>query len=301
MRNKLVGSIICVLILTSTNIASAESGWDDDFDDGDLKGWDVATYWSTDLENIGATKGEVLITNDNYRLLVQNPVNETHHGANWAERNSTQAYGHWTLDVNTTAGSSCGIIFICRDLTPEADLTGLTYQSPLNVEGYVLSIYTEEIWRHQFMLWKMDAKYTVMTGIQGYNLLDSIKFGEMGLSPYGVFDIDITRTQAGNITVWVKPTIDTVFTKALSAIDNTYTKSERFAIYSQFSWPLSRFDIYFDNIRVDNDPSWEPDDWKLPPPKSCDLADLIGLALIPFTGVVIVVFVWWFLKKGRKD
>ncbi|MFX0211912.1 MAG: hypothetical protein ACFFDT_38410, partial [Candidatus Hodarchaeota archaeon] len=208
--------LISLIFVPPLNGQAVTDVWEDDFEDKDLKGWEVATYYTIDPINVGYSKGEVQIRNDNKRLLLSQPKNYTHAGMNIAERNSTQVYGHWSFDVDTTGGSTGVFGFIHRDPTPETDFEGWTLQDPNGIEGYFLGIYTQET-EHQLMLGRMDVNFTN----EGQNktppedfLLDSINFDDMCFSPYGVFHIDITRTPSGNITVYINST------KAMSAIDN---------------------------------------------------------------------------------
>ncbi|MFX0125254.1 MAG: hypothetical protein ACFFAE_16625 [Candidatus Hodarchaeota archaeon] len=287
--------LLLVLLIAHPSAVQAETVlWEDDFDDKDLEGWEVVTYYSTDPLNVGHVKGEVLIQNKNNQMLFLNPGNDTHSGFNMAERNSNQIYGHWSFDVNITAGSICGFFFVGRDLTPETDFEDeeWTLQTPIGHEAYFLFITTHpgEDQDNLVLLW-IDADYTSTGGIDGY-LLDSISFDDMDYLRYDVFDIDITRKQDGNITVFVKPTIDDVYTKAMSVIDNTYTISDKVVFMNQYtpSSSLSSFDTSFDNIRVDNNSNWVPEIWTTPPNSTP--------AWTPI--VVFLAFIAIILQKRRK-
>ncbi|MFX0052842.1 MAG: hypothetical protein ACFFAJ_10770 [Candidatus Hodarchaeota archaeon] len=267
---------------------------EDNFNDGDLEGWELVTYYSTDPLNVGYVKGEVLIRNENYQMLSINPRNETHEGINWAERNSTQVNGHWSFDVNTTAGSYLGFFFICRDVTPETDFEDeeWTHQTPIGLEGYCLFITTHPrgVLDH-FTLGRIDPDY-ITTDPDEDNFLDSLNLDDTDYdSRYDVFDIEITRKPDGNITVFVKPTIDNVYTKAMSVIDNTYTVSDRVVFWNEYvpSSPSKTFDTSYDNIRVDDNSSWVPKEWI--PPKSAS-----GWTPI----VVFLAFITIILQKRRK-
>ncbi|MHA2227404.1 MAG: hypothetical protein ACXAC8_19460 [Candidatus Hodarchaeales archaeon] len=283
--------LIILIVVQPSTAHAATVVWEDDFDDGDLEGWELVTYYTPDIGKVGYFKGEVRIKNESKQMFFLNAGNETYHGWNWAERNSTTAYGHWSFDVNTTGGChSCLFMFIYRDLTPETDFEGLKSDTPIGFESYILFISTTG---EQVVLYRIDEDYTFGGGSEDY-LIDSIEFDDLGFSPHGVLDIDITRTSNGNITVFVKPTNDKAYTKAMSVIDNTYTKSEQFVIASQYLNKTSRvytFDIYVDNIRVDNDSSWEPDDWKLPPEPTSAWTPVIVLLAI----MTLLIF-----RKRRK-
>ncbi len=279
--------LVITLIRGSSKLIVDPENWEDDFNDDNLDGWKLATYYTPDFENIGYVKGEVLIRNDHKRLLLPNPGNSTHEGANVAERNSTNAYGHWGFDINTTAGSASAFLFIVRHLTPETDFEGLTAHTPLNIEGYAVSIFSS-IDDDQLALIRYDATYTVADGMDDY-ILDSINFKQLhkDFSPYGVYNIDITRTQDGNITVWVKRSSDSVYIKAMSVINNVYTISERISIFNQYIHTSSKivyFDVYFDNIKVDNS-TWVPETWT-PPSNSASgwtpIVVLLALTAIMF-------------------
>ncbi|MFX0121515.1 MAG: hypothetical protein ACFE9A_19155 [Candidatus Hodarchaeota archaeon] len=293
MRTKFVGVILCVLIFTPLNFASAESEWSDNFNDKDLEGWGLETFYTTNIDEFPVVRGKILVENQNNRLFLPNPSNSSHVGMNGAYRNSTQVHGYWGFDVDITDGSMGGFMFIYRDVTPETDFVDEEWYNakPNGFEGYFLGLYTEE---RQILLARMDANFTN----SGPNktppeqkedaFLVSIDFADICLSPYGVFHIDITRTPSGNITVYLNSI------KIMSAIDTVYNISEQICI-SNFL-----FDTYYDNIEVNNDSNFVPDDMKL-------LGDCppsfppIELILLVVTGIVITAYVVWFLKKGRKE
>ncbi|MFX1249784.1 MAG: hypothetical protein ACFFBQ_20525 [Promethearchaeota archaeon] len=292
MKTNIVGIIICVVIFTPVNVASAESDVSDNFDDGDLEGWELETFYTTDIDKVPVVRGKILVENQNYRLFLPNPSNSSHVGLNGAFRNSTQVNGYWGFDVDVTDGSVGGFMFIYRDVTPETDFADEEWYNakPNGFEGYFFGIYTE-ISEGQLLLARMDADFTN----SGPNatlledaLLDSIDFADICLSPYGVFHIDITRTPSGNITVYLNSI------KIMSAIDTVYNISEQISI-SNFL-----FDTYYDNIEVNNDSTFVPDDMKLPgncPPSFPP----VEFFLLVITGIIITAYVVWFLKKGRKE
>jgi hypothetical protein len=252
--NFLICFLVCVFLLLSFSHVSATVVWEDDFNDGDLKEWDLTSYYTPDFANVPVVKGTALIQNVNNRLLIPHFWNGTHAAFNVAERNSTQVYGHWGFDIDTTAGSNCGFAFIFRDVTPESDLAdeGWYLQKPNGFEGYYLGISTVEV-NHQLLLARMNANFT-NAGENASSiddiLLDSVNFFDIGLSRFGIFHLDITRTPEGNMTVFLNST------KILSALDNTYSLSSVVHI-SNF-----QDDTFFDNIIVEDDYSFIPE---LPP------------------------------------
>jgi hypothetical protein len=245
----ITGMLFGVLLMVPlTYISAADDVWEDDFDDGDLDGWDLTTYYSTDFVNDLYVKGAGTIVNENKRMALSAIYNGTHGIYDQADRNSTQVYGHWSFDVDTTSGCHSFFLFVYRDLTPETDLEeeGFNLQKPNGFEGYGLGISTI-VAERQLILLRMDANYTNAgpnaTSIDDL-LFDSTKFADISLSRYDVFHIDITRTPDGNMTVYLDST------PILSLIDNTYTISDAVAVAN------SDYIVYYDNISVDDNYSW---------------------------------------------
>lgn len=245
-KKLMAGMLFGVLLVIPLTRVSAGLVWEDDFNDGDLEGWVLKTYYTTDFSNVPVVKGEALIRNDNKRMLLPPIYNGTHEGLSNAKRASTQVHGHWSFDVDTRAGSQSEFWIINRDLTPETDREdeGWYLQKPTGFEGYGVSISTASA---DITLMRMDANFTNMgpnaTDVADI-ILDSIRFSDTGFSKYGVFHIDITRKPDGNMTVYLNST------KAMSVIDNEYTISEVVAV-SNFVMTT-----YYDNIRVDDDYNW---------------------------------------------
>ncbi|MHA2053303.1 MAG: hypothetical protein ACW99F_06840, partial [Candidatus Hodarchaeales archaeon] len=66
-----------LLMIPLTYISATVVVWEDDFDDGDLDGWVLTTYYSTDRENVPLVKGEVTIVNENMRMVLPAIYNGT--------------------------------------------------------------------------------------------------------------------------------------------------------------------------------------------------------------------------------
>lgn len=283
-----VALILVLLVVYPRTTRAVTVLWEDDFDGEDLAGWEVATYYSPDFDAVGVVKGMTLISNTDHKMLLSHPDESS---MNVAERNSTQVYGHWSFDVDITAGCHGSFAFMFRDTLNRTDFEGWYNQLPVGFAGYGVGIYTELV--PNVLLGRFTPDF-INSGPDKSPpedfLLDFIDYYDynMDFSLYGEIHVDITRTPGGNITVFFNSY------KIMSAIDTVYNTSEVINI-SSFVYTIS-----FDNIKIDNNYSYVPEDWKPPPPKD-GLTDLVELALIVFTGVVIVVFVWWFVKKGRKD
>jgi hypothetical protein len=254
IKKLIVGLLFGVLLVIPLTRVSAEVVWEDNFDDGDLDGWVLKTYYTTDIEKVPLVKGEVKIKNENNRMLLPSVVNSTHYGMNTAGRTSTQVYGHWSYDVDTTSGSDGDFMFIHRDPTPETDREGWTIGKPIGFEGYTVAISTLDVFSSYLLpgiyLFKMNVNFTNVEGLYASSvediLLDSIKFTDLGFGFKEKIHIDITRKLDGNITVYANST------KVLNAIDNEYTISDVVSIAS------FDFDAYYDNIRVDSDYNFVP-------------------------------------------
>ena len=241
--------LVCILFLLSFTQISATLIWEDDFDDGDLEGWDLTTYYTTSFATVPVVKGEVLIENSNNKLFLPNIYNGTHGMLNSAQRTSSLVYGHWSFDIDTTSGCHGAFMFVHHDPTPETDFEdeGWYLEKPNGIEGYGIQIST--ISDYQLMLARMDANFT-NAGENASSiddlLLDSVTFAELGLSRYGIFHLDVTRAPGGNMTVYLNTT------KVLSALDDTYTISDSIRIDNFNHEP------YYDNIIVDDDYSFIP-------------------------------------------
>ena len=65
IKKLIVGLLFGVLLVIPLTRVSAEVVWEDNFDDGDLDGWVLKTYYTTDFYNVSLVKGEVKIKNEN--------------------------------------------------------------------------------------------------------------------------------------------------------------------------------------------------------------------------------------------
>lgn len=241
--------LMIILLLNSPIQTTSSVIWDDDFNDGNLDDWELATYYSTDISNDPLIKGENIIANVNKMLQIPDGGNVTHQAVNWAERESTQVYGHWSFDIDASEGSHSSLVYVYRDPTPESDFSGWTTKKPNGFEGYVVGIstFTSVIGGPGMYLGRFNANFT-NEGVNATSIeelvLDTFDFSDKGFSNNGIYHVDITRDMTGNSTVYVNSI------KVMSAIDDTYTVSESIMISS------FRFTTSYDNIIVDDDPKY---------------------------------------------
>lgn len=254
LRKHLIFVLLTLLVVgllqTSPIPAQITIYWEDNFDDENLDGWIIETYFAPKTCNGGqnffcsVVKGTPEIRIQDNALLIPNSWNSTYVAYNRAQHESTHMTGHWAFDIVTTSADfNTGIWFTFNDPTPETDFSGWNNTTPNGIEGYVVLFQTLTI-----QLGHLYANFT--SAGPNASDIDELRldraFWPNG-DQNGNFHIDITRQPNGNMTVWLEGS------QILTAIDNTLTKSTHTQIDSFAGNTL------YDNITVDDDYMWPND------------------------------------------
>ncbi|MFX0207706.1 MAG: hypothetical protein ACFFDT_17085 [Candidatus Hodarchaeota archaeon] len=303
MRNKLVGVFICVLIFSSVKSTSAVNGWSDTFPvDGAPDDWEFYAYHRGDT---GGDSPATPLTEEKYHIRVRNGALMAPYYSLAAEggliilsealRNSTLAYGTWSFDwiVSEESHTDHGAYDIIglmanseNDIWIRDGLTESEWAADKTGYGlYLLSRSKSEL--------GYDPTFPVAgPGITFYKGTDSPSWGKRKVfceNVYGTHHIDIQRTPEGEFKIYY----DNVL--IIEDSDNKVTTSEKF-LFSSFQG-----DSGIDNLVVTNETTIIDPPETIPPELDCPPPFPIELILIAVTGIVIIAYVVWFFKKGRKD
>ncbi|MFX1249783.1 MAG: hypothetical protein ACFFBQ_20520 [Promethearchaeota archaeon] len=305
MRNKLIGGFICVLIFTSVKTAFTANGWSDDFEsapsDGIPEDWEIYAY---DRGDTGGDSPATPLTDDKYHVRVRNGAlmapyyNLEEVGGlmilSEAFHNSTVAYGTWSFDwivseeSHTDHGAFDTIAFILNSENSIWDRDGLTESGwAADKTGYLLYLMS----RSKSELGFAPAFPAVGPGISFFKTTDTFSWGKSRKfcqNVYGTHHIDIQRTPEGEFKIYY----DNV--PIIKDSDDKVTTSEKF-LFSSFQG-----DSGIDNLEITEEITTITPPETTPPEFYCPDFP-IELILIAVTGVVIVAYVVWFLKKGKKD
>ncbi|MFW9788221.1 MAG: hypothetical protein ACFFE1_11135 [Candidatus Thorarchaeota archaeon] len=219
--------ILCLGLTTlSTDIGQAfcpGSEWSDDFNDGNIDGWTVQGYNTTDNP---PTQLPGNFTADDYSLRAYDD------GTNQAYRTSIVAYGSWEFDLHSvpTTNNHSYIAFVSG---PAVEITG----SP-GWEASVPYEYGIAVVNGQFA--SFNNTFVLYRRNQGN--LNIIPLGQYHVNEMtGWHKVNITRNLEGNFEVYFNNTL------GITAVEDTYPTSEIFSFYTLAGYAL-------DNIVVEPHP-----------------------------------------------
>lgn len=235
-------TFIITLLVQPQPVLSA-TVWIDDFEDGDLEGWDVNTYCASNPNTIPWELCTNVISNTNNQLLLDYAAKNVGGFMGVAIHNSTSLYGQWSFDLKSDAGSVVNFMFVYN--MPQLDLVGYTWNDPVIMDAYSVQIYTSNFGNYS------------ESGVRLFHYTEGYVFGAPGTSvtdyrldnynftnragPLGDYHIDITRKLDGNMTVYVDSE------KVMSGINNEITNSTQLAILS------TSYAVTIDNIVVSDE------------------------------------------------
>ncbi len=244
-------AILLTLIMATAPVAAhTEIYVYDNFNDGDLEGWNLTSVYhpktcasGTNFECPG-TIGDVTITNPGDHMTLPWGDNESTVTFRDAQYPTTIVEGHWSFEVMIDGGTGMALWFMFKSYR-ENGFEGNSFLEEAGIEGYL--IFIEDIW---IRVLAFHREYT--PGNQSHIPYESLimyqkTWSSLNLYFRGTFKFDVTRQADGNITTWINDKM------IGTAINTTYTQSEAFDVAT-----FGR-DFGFDNLLIDNDATWYPD------------------------------------------
>ena len=220
--------ILCLGITTlsaeADRIVSQNSGWSDDFNDGNIDGWTVQG-WNYTEDPPTSLPGN--FTADDLTLRAYGE------GTNHAYHTSATAYGSWCFDLYSvpTPNNHSYIAFVSG---PATEITGSPgWESTVPYE-YGIAVVNGEFagFNNTFILYRRN---------QGN--LNIIPLGEYEVNEMtGWHHINVTRDLEGNFQVYINDTL------RITAVETAYSTSEIFSFYTLAGYAL-------DNIVVEPVPT----------------------------------------------
>ncbi len=213
-REKNLFALILVLCLVLPVLSSAndtpfvvsQTGWSDDFNDGNIDGWTVLG-WNMSSDPVSGLPGN--FTADDNTLRAYDP--ET----NQAYHTSDVAYGSWVFDYHsvTTPNNHSYVAFLS---SPATDFDNPDWESTVPYEYGIVVVNGEfAAFNNTFVLYRRNQ-------------------GDIFIIPLGEYDVDlitgwyhfeITRDYDGNFEVYINDTL------AITAVETGYTTSSIFSFY----------------------------------------------------------------------
>ncbi|MHA2168825.1 MAG: hypothetical protein ACXAB7_02830 [Candidatus Kariarchaeaceae archaeon] len=237
--------VVSLVLITSTLSVHAETVFSDDFDDGNLQGWDLWGWnWTTSV--IYEWEGSMI--NDNGILTAENPQNGMW---SYACQESTVAYGTWSFDWLPSATNGQDFVsFISED---SWDWVNRTQIKTAN----------------SYYLWLNPGNAGVIQGIQLQKHSGTVLNANVGTysAPEvleGWHSIDVTRTSNGQFKIFFDDEL------VIEEIDTDVTES------AKFCFGLDG-DSAFDNVRISDSVDKQDDESSLDFPVTL----LIGIFALP--------------------
>ncbi|MHA2252169.1 MAG: hypothetical protein ACXAD7_17525 [Candidatus Kariarchaeaceae archaeon] len=242
---------LAILILTSTAVVGTVL-WESNFTGGSLDGWQLNTYYTTNLTSEPFDSGPLMAVVENDALRMLTGANDTHSSLNLATHDSTVTEGTWSFDFKNRGliGQGYVIINFMADITEIPDFAGQMPLTPTSWGGYSFLIIYETWGFDEFfetpgsILMRNNASsnslfdQTILDQFSFYDMQEEYDYNLMGTSDH---HIDITRTFDGEMKVYVNDD------KFLSTTDNSVTSSGQFAMWNWWG------DFQFDNFTVQDE------------------------------------------------
>lgn len=296
-RIVLTMTIIITLLVQPQPVFSA-TFWSDDFNDGDLNGWDVKTYCASNPDTIPWELCNTLITNTNDQMRLEHTSVNVGGALNIAKHNSTILTGQWSFDFMSDEGGLVYFLFIYND--PEQDFVGYTYESPISYDAYGLQIYTSHSGNYSasgVSLVHYVEEFIVANQSNDLSYILADHNFANRTEELGNYHIDITRQNDGNMTVYVDSE------KVMSALDNDITNSTQLAIFSVTYAVAVDNIVVLDEITITKPTtsiSTPTDTSSSPPPTSTPTSTKDGTPLIYWFAIPVLLVLSRLSYKQRQ-
>lgn len=251
--------LVLLALCSAVSPVRATTVWSDNFNDGNYNDWTVhrGGYSAASLRLVHTTGLQVGISHP-----------------------STVAVGTWRFDMHVDTGpgqyGDFAVSFMAGEIQP-----GSAEYPPFPAEGYCVSVHLGKI---AVGIWSM-YEYSILPGGTGPSL-DETSPGQINVTMH----IDITRTSAGDINVWMDNT------HVIQCRSTAVTTSSHFAVgerYYQLAW--------IDNIVVSNTVDLEPPTTPTTPTTPTDAPPPIpGFTVPAITVGLLVALATAIIYRRRK-